>query len=228
MNRKHPVLLGCVLAIFAGCSKTAYGPILTNSNWSASREKLGRVAILPPRYTNNEIGTANQSEIVAAASDAIAKLPGTIVVDADRLGASLQRDSSDELLSDYEIVNAAKAQQLDAVCVLTIHHYGYRFMLGVPLLSPLPWAETSSLIEYDMRLIQVPTGRALVVAHREIKRKDVSFPKLEKDMPNDFGEDLAKVLAQGKSTDQFGNELVNAAATEPDRIASAAGPRSAH
>lgn len=228
MSRENRILLCCVLAVFAGCSKTNYGPILTNSNWPAAREKLGRVAILPPRCTNSEIGAADRSEIMAAAADAISKLPDTVVVDTDGLGASSKQNDSAELLSDYEIVNAAKTRQLDAVCVLTIHNYGYRFLLGVPLFTPFPWAESSSTIKYDIRLIQVPSGRALIVAHREINRKDVSFANLEKDLPIDFGEDLANVLAQDKSTDRFGNNLATAAPTGPDRIASAAAPRTSH
>lgn len=178
--RLAPVIL--VLAI-TGCTPTR-GQTFTSVEWVGTSKHLGKVMIVSPRIRASRDIEQVTGKIEKSLAAALHALPETRVVESQALSEALGHPTTSRPLSDYELVMAARGLDVDTVCLLTIGEY---FAVGLP-----PWS-SETVVLYEMRLIDVRSGKLLLQAVRE---RGYFSVKTVHDFPAELAEDLESVLGQ--------------------------------
>jgi hypothetical protein len=126
---------------------------------------FGRTALVVRRQNDSgDWGTkTSQARVTAAISDVLQQVPGTTLV-------SLPPSLHTTYLSDYELVMAARQLHTRTVCVVTVDSMGSQIDLGIGI--PPYWA--GSFVNYNIRLLDVATGKLLV----DTRRHDDTFNPL--------------------------------------------------
>jgi hypothetical protein len=120
---------------------------------------LGKVALIvsgPQRQDLEE--SDSPARATAAVKEALNRLPGTSVLDAE------PAKRWDKALGDREAVAAGKARGAQSVCVVNVSDYDGLFMVGIWWLGPM-W-ECKSRVAYSMRLLDVESGELLAESVR--------------------------------------------------------------
>ena len=193
MTRAAMLLFISLVAVNTGCTQIT-GHIYTADDWPDARSKLGRVGIVYHLLWEGEAGIR---EITDATRSAFGKLPHTEIVDSDVLAGELNNTDLGTRLSDYDLVFAARKLNIDTVCALTMNSYITEAMLGWQLVPPVPVWEQSNRLAYDLRVLDVASGKLLVKAHRNRTTPGISLYRLHETLPAELAEDLAIVLSSG-------------------------------
>lgn len=188
---RRPLLISLVIAsLAAGCTQH-HGKVYTSGTWPKARETLGRVAVLSVR--GNEIDSPEKcSKITKLIETALCRLPNTQIVATDSLESELDITDASAPVSDYDLVMAARKLGIDTVCFLKVAHYNYTFMFGFALIIPV-W-DSSVYLNYDMRIIDVPTGRLLLETTRDRTKRLAYAGNWRSDLAEEFSKDLEWVL----------------------------------
>ena len=191
MDRRAILLTLAIAAIATGCTLD-HGQVYTNDAWPEDRERLGRVAVLPVRCL--DFASEKSSEKITQLTEAaFRKLPEAEVVAAESLVSELARADTNMPISDYDLVMAARKLDIDTVCSLTVPSYTYNFMIGFALIVPV-W-DSFIRIEYNMRLLDVSTGKLLLETSRNRTKHLAYAGKWRRDLDDEFSKDLEWVLA---------------------------------
>jgi len=118
---------------------------------------FGQTALVVRRQNDSgDWGTkTSHARVTAAIGDVLAQVPGTRLI-------SLTPSLHTTYLSDYELVMAARQVHARTVCVVTIDSMGSQISIGIGI--PPYWA--GSFVNYNIRLLDVATGKLLVDARR--------------------------------------------------------------
>jgi hypothetical protein len=99
--------------------------------------------------------------------------------------------------TDYEAVLAARDLGIDTVCLLTVGKYGGHFgMLPIPVV----WHSKANVV-YNLRIIDVQSGRLLLDAVRSRSSGGLYAVKTAASLGPTFTEDLQDVLSAPKLQD---------------------------
>jgi hypothetical protein len=176
----------------AGCTQSA-GRIHTAEDWPSARTQLGRTILIvndnhPPLLKEN-VRRFNES-----AEQALRDLPSLELVDSKPVRDRLTQKTEELMqpVGDLEAIEAARLEEIDTVCLLTVDDYRYTFGVGVGLIGVL--VRAAGEIDYSIRVLDVSSGRLLLESRRACIVSGRTLPDFQGRAPQVFGVDLATVL----------------------------------
>lgn len=182
MRIARSLLLMLLPACGAGCT-TAGGFTYRGPDWKSERP-LGRVMVFAPQYpaAAHAEQAAKDTKVRSAVRDALASVAGTTLVGSTA--------PTTQPVADSDAIAEAKKVRAQTVCILTVgEFYG---SLIVPLVPP-GW-ESRTHVTYAVRLLDVETGRVLLVSVRHRTTGGYLALTNPADYPSDLRADLRDVL----------------------------------
>ena len=178
----------CIVTM--GCSQTMQkGPIAKVADWPSARDHLGKTALL--------FDASQDDRFLAKSSDALGKLSGTHLADPSPILATLGPEALCRPVSDVKLVEAARLQHFDTVCLLQLDDVSYNF--SIVLAVPPPITATGTFA-YRLRVLDVHSGRLLIDAQRQYTSEGQSHDAFRKAMPDLLASDLTSILADSSCT----------------------------
>ena len=183
-------VLSLAMAGLVGCT-TTHGQTYRSAEWAAGRP-LGRVLVITPPYPAGEgkPQPGKDEQIRAAIREALARVPGTTVVDAAPPAATGADREPGQPVSDAKAIAAARAADAETVCVVTFGAFGGRYLLTA---LPPGW-DSRTTVQYALRVLDANTGEVLVDSVRE-RTAGGYLAIMTATYPADLTADLAAVLA---------------------------------
>jgi hypothetical protein len=170
------------LSLIAGCS-TYSGAVQRASNWPSATSNLGRTAILVTRPPFQNMPKELRQNLEREAR--------VTVIDSQPVLDGLKADETPDAVSDVTLIEAARKTNADTVMLVSVNECKW----GFGVLPPSIWYGT---LRYQLRVLDVQTGRMLLVANRACTVPGMSLQEFCRKTPEFVSRDITQITATTK------------------------------
>jgi hypothetical protein len=179
MRTTVSILVIVGMSLVAGCGATYSGTVKRTAVWPSSAQQLGRTAVLVTNPPSDRVATELRENL---SRDAHIQ-----VVDSSPILTSLKAEAP-EAVSDVTLVEAARKANAETVMLVSLAECKWGF--GV-----LPPTAASGTIRYQIRVLDVQTGRMLLVMNRTCECATVTLQDFLNKTPKLISQDITQISA---------------------------------
>lgn len=176
------VLAGVGIGLVSGCGPTYSGAVARTAACPGSVHQLGRTAVV--------VACPPVERVAAELQESLRRDAHVEVIDSGPILAAL-KDEKPEAVSDITLVEAARKIGADTVMLVSVAEWKW----GFGILPPTP---ASGTVRYEIRVLDVRTGRMLLVMNRSCACAAGSVQEFVEKTPSLISQDMTQISAASR------------------------------